>query len=155
MLDVLICLMPAALWRWLIIRKPMGRKSAIWAAIAIGIGSILVFYAMNLDTSLINRLATMSGVGSYFVLRTGARRLGHVDSANVKTSPPVTDDVKELPESSIEEPNAFYLYLDQGVKGPFSREQLKALLELKTISTTTMFCPEGSETWSELSIYVS
>ena len=45
-----------------------------------------------------------------------------------------------------------FVYLDDEVKGPFDRGQLKALIDAKQINGTTQGCLEGTESWQPLSV---
>jgi hypothetical protein len=41
----------------------------------------------------------------------------------------------------------YYVYLNGEIKGPYLREQLRALYETGTIATDTQCCLEGAEEW--------
>ena len=42
----------------------------------------------------------------------------------------------------------YYVYLNSEIKGPYLREQLKALYDTGTIATDTQCCLEGAEEWT-------
>jgi hypothetical protein len=44
-------------------------------------------------------------------------------------------------------PSQFYIYVANEVKGPYTLSQLKALLDLRTIDSSTPCCHEGGENW--------
>jgi len=44
----------------------------------------------------------------------------------------------------------FFVYVVDAVKGPFSIEQIKALLSVATVSLDTQVCKEGTEDWFSL-----
>jgi hypothetical protein len=40
-----------------------------------------------------------------------------------------------------------YIFVDQEVKGPFTRSQIEALLQMQTVNYTTPCCEEGAKDW--------
>lgn len=51
-------------------------------------------------------------------------------------------------------PRSFYVHLPNGVKGPFSTEQLRALISVGTVSPATQCCIEGTQDWQPVSEFV-
>jgi hypothetical protein len=51
-------------------------------------------------------------------------------------------------------PAKLYVYVNNETKGPFSMEQLKALLAVNTVTPETPCCREGSRDWQTVSTYV-
>jgi uncharacterized membrane protein (DUF485 family) len=52
-------------------------------------------------------------------------------------------------------PPAFYLYLNEQVKGPFSSDQIKALLQVDSANPETPCCPEGVQEWQTIAALVN
>ena len=76
MLTILIGLIPAALLRWAILRKPTSISVAIGICIAILIGMLLVLEAMGTkSTTLPGAVAACS----FFILRSGATKASKDD----------------------------------------------------------------------------
>jgi len=53
---------------------------------------------------------------------------------------------RAIPFRPMPEPS-FYLYLNEQVQGPFSNEQIKALLQVDSAKPTTPCCTEGAQEW--------
>ena len=63
--------------------------------------------------------------------------------------PPIPSRPVELPSEGL------YIHLNGESKGPFTVEQLKALLAVETITRDTLCCHEGAEAWQTVSAYVA
>jgi len=63
-----------------------------------------------------------------------------------KAIPPAQPSTPTPPPRPMK-PVSFYVYVSDEVKGPFSATQLDALLKMKSITSTTPCCPEGSNDW--------
>ncbi len=50
--------------------------------------------------------------------------------------------------------NGWFVCLEEQVRGPFSIEQLNALLDVGTIRQDTQCCPEGTQEWQPLSAVI-
>jgi hypothetical protein len=71
---------------------------------------------------------------------------------NVSAPPPMQVPPPVLrpapPESKL------FVFFGTEVKGPYSRDQLRALLDAGSITPETQVCVEGTETWQPLSQYM-
>jgi len=52
-------------------------------------------------------------------------------------------------------PPSFYLHLNEQVQGPFSTDQIKALLQVGSAKPTTPCCAEGTQEWHTVGVLVS
>ena len=50
---------------------------------------------------------------------------------------------------------SFFIYIKDEVKGPFSAAQIKALLQVDSVTPTTPCIPEGSQEWQTVADFVS
>lgn len=60
--------------------------------------------------------------------------------------PPQRSPVAETPTHQ----QCYFVYFAEAVKGPFSMEQIKALLSFTTVSLETQCCKEGTQDWFPL-----
>jgi hypothetical protein len=52
-------------------------------------------------------------------------------------------------------PPAYYLYLNNQVQGPFSTDQIKALVQVDTAKADTPCCAEGTQEWHTVKVLVA
>lgn len=74
MLTILIGLMPAALVRWVILRKPLARGVSVGISAAIWLAGLFVLAALEVKTSMIGPTISPVAVISYFIFRAGSKR---------------------------------------------------------------------------------
>ena len=60
-----------------------------------------------------------------------------------RTKKAAPQEIKDIRDSN----QAFYVYLDNSVKGPFTKDQLLALCQVGTVDPFTKICIAGTETW--------
>ena len=80
-----------------------------------------------------------------------------LDQAKAAAPPPPTfvapagsgDAAAPPPPVSAAQPKTpiLYIFVDQEVKGPFTRSQIEALLQMQTVNYTTPCCEEGANDW--------
>jgi len=50
---------------------------------------------------------------------------------------------------------SFFLYIKDEVKGPFSPAQIKALLQVDSVTPASPCVPEGSQEWQTIADFIS
>jgi hypothetical protein len=72
---------------------------------------------------------------------------------SIKGPPPI---VPPVPRQAVRLPSdGLYIHLNGDAKGPFTVEQLKALLAVQTITNETLCCHNGADAWQTVGVYLA